>query len=67
MLVPFSGGCAGGAIRYTYSAEPSYMGNSYCRVCQRAARSAYFAAVLVKGTDFSLTNGEPRPGMKTGW
>ena len=59
MLVPFSGGCACGAIRYTCSAEPGYMGNCHCRDCQSATGSAYFAAVLVKETDFSLTSGEP--------
>jgi len=59
MLGPFSGGCACCAIRYTCSAEPRYMGNCHCRDCQRATGSAYFAAVLVKETDFSLTSGEP--------
>jgi len=59
MKTPFSGGCACGAVRYTCCAEPLYMGNCHCRDCQRATGSAYFAAVIVKASDFSLTSGEP--------
>lgn len=59
MKTPFSGGCACGAIRYTCSTEPLYMGNCHCRDCQRATGSAYFAAVIAKTSDFSLTGGEP--------
>ena len=55
MKVPFSGGCACGAIRYSCAAEPLYTGNCHCRDCQRATGSAYFAAVIVKQSDFSLT------------
>ena len=55
METPFSGGCACGAVRYTCSAEPLYMGNCHCRDCQRATGSAYFAAVIAKNDDFSLT------------
>jgi len=59
MPVPFSGGCACGAIRYTCTSEPFYMGNCHCRDCQHATGSAYFAAVVVKEADFSLTGSEP--------
>ena len=59
MPVPFSGGCACGAIRYTCSGEPLYMGNCHCRDCQQETGSAYFAAVLVKAADFTLLSGEP--------
>jgi hypothetical protein len=59
MKTPFSGGCACGAVRYTCCAEPLYMGNCHCRDCQRATGSAYFAAVIAKASDFSLTGGEP--------
>ena len=33
MAVPFTGGCACGAIRYECTAEPLYMGNCHCRDC----------------------------------
>ena len=55
----FSGGCACGAIRYTCTAEPRYTGNCHCRDCQRATGSAYFPAVLVRNSDFTLEKGEP--------
>lgn len=58
MPTPFSGGCACGTIRYTCSGEPLYMGNCHCRDCQQATGTAYFAAVVVKEADFSLS-GEP--------
>lgn len=53
--VPFSGGCACGAVRYTSASAPLYMGNCHCRDCQRATGTAYFPAVLVKESDFALT------------
>lgn len=35
------------------------MGNCHCRHCQQATGSAYFPAVLVKASDFTLDKGEP--------
>ncbi len=54
----FSGGCACGAVRYSCTAEPAYMGNCHCRDCQRATGSAYFAAIGIKASDFKLDSGE---------
>ena len=59
MNVPFTGGCACGAIRYECSGTPRYMGNCHCRDCQQATGSAYFPCVLVKESDFTLLSGEP--------
>jgi hypothetical protein len=55
----FSGGCACGAIRYVASGQARYMGNCHCRDCQQATGSAYFPAILVKKSDFTLKCGEP--------
>ena len=60
MNVPFTGGCACGAIRYTCSGAPLYMGNCHCRDCQQATGSGYFPCVLVKESEFTLESGEPR-------
>lgn len=35
------------------------MGNCHCRDCQHSTGSAYFAAVLVRVSEFSLLRGEP--------
>ena len=59
MDVPFSGGCACGAIRYTCSGAPRYMGNCHCRDCQQSTGSAYLPCVLVNESEFTLTRGNP--------
>ena len=59
MPVPFEGGCACGAIRYSCAGKPHYMGNCHCRDCQRATGAAYFPAIVVKTSDFSIITGEP--------
>ncbi len=47
MPVPFSGGCACGAIRYACAAEPVITWKCHCRDCQRASGSPYFPGVYV--------------------
>lgn len=55
----FTGGCACGSIRYSSSGPAQYMGNCHCRDCQQATGSAYFPAVRVSASDFTLEKGEP--------
>ena len=52
MDVPFTGGCACGAIRYTCAGAPRDMGNCHCRDCQQATGSAYLPCVLVNDCRF---------------
>ena len=59
MDVPFGGGCACGAVRYECTGAPRYMGNCHCTACQQATGNAYFPAVMVKESEFSLLEGEP--------
>ena len=48
MLVPFSGGCACGAIRYECSADPIFSWNCHCRDCQQASGSAFCPVLYVE-------------------
>jgi hypothetical protein len=59
MGVPFSGGCACGALRYRCSAAPLRTVNCHCRDCQHATGSAYYAELLVPKEALTLT-GSPR-------
>ena len=60
MKLPFSGGCACGAIRYEVTAEPIVMFNCHCRDCQRASGGPYGAVVYVRAKAFKITKGKPR-------
>jgi hypothetical protein len=55
MTVPFSGGCACGAIRYECSAEPAFSWNCHCRDCQRASGSAFCPVLYVPRTALTIT------------
>lgn len=54
------GGCGCGRIRYSSANPPIYMGNCHCRDCQQATGGPYLPAVLFRGEDFTLDQGEPR-------
>ena len=58
--VPFSGGCACGAIRYECAAEPITMFDCLFRDCQHATGTAFSAVVYVPAKAFKITKGSPR-------
>jgi hypothetical protein len=58
--LPFTGGCACGAIRYEVSAQPLDMFFCRCRDCQRASGGAGACAVVVPAASFKFTKGAPR-------
>ena len=58
--IPFSGGCACGAIRYECSAEPVVMLKCHCRNCQHMTGSGFSPAVLVPAEAFRVTRGQLR-------
>jgi len=60
MDIPFTGGCACGAIRYECTAKPIMMINCHCRDCQRASGGPYAAAMIVPSKAFKVTQGTPR-------
>jgi len=60
MKIPFTGGCACGAIRYECAAEPIMMLKCHCRDCQRVTGGGFAAAVLVSAESFRLTRGQLR-------
>lgn len=60
MKVPFSGGCACGAIRYNCLSEPLFSMNCHCRDCQRETGSAYAPVIGVSKASFTIIQGTPR-------
>jgi hypothetical protein len=53
--VPFTGGCACGAIRYESTAEPMLMLHCHCRDCQRSSGGPFSSFVIVPKDAFRLT------------
>jgi len=60
MKIPFTDGCACGAIRYECAGEPIMMLKCHCRDCQQLTGSAFVPAVLVPAEAFRLTRGQLR-------
>jgi hypothetical protein len=60
MKIPFTGGCACGAIRYECTAEPTSMFKCHCGDCQRATGGGHACVVIVPANSFKLTRGERR-------
>lgn len=59
MSIPFSGGCACGAIRYTSIAGPLIMANCHCRDCQRSSGTGFSSVVVVPADAVSIDGDEP--------
>ena len=56
--IPFTGGCACGAVRYECGAAPLRMVNCHCRDCQLASGGAYSPTAIASREAFKLTKGE---------
>jgi hypothetical protein len=54
------GGCACGAIRYSYEGEPLFAMNCHCRDCQRETGSAYVPVLGVPSATFRVIHGNPK-------
>jgi hypothetical protein len=58
MKLPFTGGCACGAIGYECNAEPIMMGKCHCRDCQHLSGGPFVPFVIVPTEAFRLTRGK---------
>jgi hypothetical protein len=60
MPAPILGGCACGAIRYSYEGAPVFALNCHCRDCQRESGSAFESILIVRRAAFTLIRGTPK-------
>lgn len=59
MNLPFSGGCACGAIRYTGARAPLAMINCHCSDCQRSSGAPFASGIVVMTADLAIS-GTPK-------
>ncbi len=55
MKLPYTGGCACGAIRYECSAEPVMAGHCQCRDCQKQSGTGHASGMPVPKAAFKLS------------
>lgn len=53
-----TGGCLGGAVRYTEVPEPDTAYDCHCRDCQVGSAGAFTVALFCSDQDFALLQGE---------
>lgn len=53
-----AGGCQCGAVRYEVRGSPVSLYVCHCRECQKQSASAFGISVIVKRSDFRVTQGE---------
>lgn len=57
-VLPLTGGCSCGAIRYQISSFPLLLYTCNCTDCQTASGSAFALSMPVSTADFDIVNGE---------
>lgn len=71
MNLPFTGGCACGAVRYQSTVEPILMLHCHCRDCQQSSGGPFSSFVIVPVEAFQLVKGSLRfhssPSEAGGW
>lgn len=58
-MLPLTGGCQCGALRYEIAEAPAATYTCHCTDCQRLSGSAFSVAITVPERAFRLTRGEP--------
>jgi hypothetical protein len=64
-VLPLTGGCSCGAIRYEISSFPLLLYTCNCTDCQTASGSAFALNMPVLTRDFHIRQGEPKPWRHT--
>ena len=59
-MLPLTGGCSCGAIRYEIASFPLLLYTCNCTDCQRQSGSAFALNMPVKFADFRILQGEPK-------
>jgi hypothetical protein len=60
MQIPFSGGCACGAVRYECSEAPARVYHCHCTDCHKATGSAFHTGLLVAREAVGFSGAEPK-------
>jgi hypothetical protein len=55
-----NGGCACGAVRYSFSGGSDFVASCHCADCKRASGGEAAIFVGVADTDFAISEGEPQ-------
>lgn len=58
-MVPMTGGCLCGAVRYEATVPPTNVSYCHCRMCQRWSGSAIVVAAKFPQDAFTITQGQP--------
>ena len=66
MTVPYTGGCACGAVRYECSADPMFNWICHCRECQRSTGGGGAVNAVFHISTVQFVRGEPKFHESTG-
>jgi len=66
MTLPFSGGCACGAIRYVCAGAPVAMLNCHCIDCQRSSGAPFASGFIVRAVDMAITGAPKSYSVRAG-
>ena len=59
-VLPLTGGCSCGAVRYEIASFPLFLYTCHCTDCQTASGSAFALNMRVRASDFHVRQGKPK-------